>query len=191
MLRCREVTQSAIRSRKSLPGASRRPGKFTASNRRGLPRYRLCRKRGERACRGDQGTQGPTGRREAAFRSAAVASHRESQMTIFSSLLGTCAVLGLLGLLLEKILPAWPQRATLNPVVRASKESSMVAGAHLRWLGSHAKGDPKSNIDTTQGLRAGFFRETRVFFVRLSSATPTGRRLRQRSDVTVMRRPHH
>jgi hypothetical protein len=52
-------------------------------------------------------------------------------------------------------------------MVRASKDSSTVAGAHLRWLGSHARGDPqKQRRHHARGLDAGFT-ETRVFFVRL------------------------
>jgi hypothetical protein len=34
--------------------------------------------------------------------------------------------------------------------------SSTVAGAHLRRLGSHARAPPKSNLDTTRELDAGF-----------------------------------
>src|SRR4029077_19085169 len=33
-------------------------------------------------------------------------------------------------------------------MVRASKDSSTVTGAHLRWLGSHARGDPQKATST-------------------------------------------
>jgi hypothetical protein len=55
-----------------------------------------------------------------------------------------------------------PSRVVFAWMLRASKDSSTVASAHLRWLGSHASGDPQKHVDTTRGLDAGFS-ETRVF----------------------------
>jgi hypothetical protein len=51
-----------------------------------------------------------------------------------------------------------PSRVVFAWMVRASKDSSTVAGAHLRWLGSHARGDPQKQRrhharDSTRVLR--------------------------------------
>src|SRR4029077_18249198 len=66
-------------------------------------------------------------------------------------------------------------------MVRASKDSSTVTGAHLRWLGSHARGDPKKATSTPREDSTRVFPETRVFFVRL--------RLPRRRSPAGARRP--
>ena len=68
-------------------------------------------------------------------------------------------------------------------MVRASKDSSTVAGAHLRWLGSHARGDPqKQRRHHARGLDAGFT-ETRVF---LCAYTSILRRSRAAGSATKL-----
>jgi hypothetical protein len=57
----------------------------------------------------------------------------------------------------RRLLLVWSERVRI---------SSTVAGAHLRWLGSHARGDPQKQRRQHARTRRGFF-GTRVFFVRL------------------------
>jgi hypothetical protein len=47
--------------------------------------------------------------------------------------------------------------------VRASRDSSTVAGAHLRWLGSHARGDPQKATSTPREDPTRVFRKPASF----------------------------
>jgi hypothetical protein len=48
-------------------------------------------------------------------------------------------------------------------MVRASKDSSTVAGAHLRWLGSRARGDPQKQRRHHARTRRGLFGNPSLF----------------------------
>ena len=48
-------------------------------------------------------------------------------------------------------------------MVRASKDSSTVTGAHLRWLGSHARGDPQKATSTPREDSTRVFRKPASF----------------------------
>ena len=54
----------------------------------------------------------------------------------------------------RRLLLVWSERVRI---------SSTVAGAHLRWLGSHARGDPQKRRRQHARTRRGFFRNPRLF----------------------------
>jgi hypothetical protein len=71
-------------------------------------------------------------------------------------------------------------------MVRASKDSSTVAGAHLRWLGSHARGGPQKQRRHHARTRRGFFGNPRLFCAPTlpRRRSPAGARRRASSPAT-------